>query len=459
MAFDVDGAKKEGYSDSEIADYLSKQNSNFDVQGALKAGYSLKEIADHTSQSGGSENQKGTLDKAVDIANAVKAPFEKVGNAVGQALQPGMQVAQQAMQGTIPGMGMQAMNGIQNLFQKGGEAAAQTLPNGVSMAPGQQIKTSPEVAGAVGTGLAMTPQIAMAAQGIAEAPQAAQALSDMGSTAMSPLRRIATTMVGPGEAAQRVAGNAMMDTANAGVNTANDALSAAKQVPQDLASAKAELPQVQSRMAQLPSQREALVAKAGKNIQSLEAPLGSIDSEKIAQLTSDPAKASARVQKLQNIASKGSDYIANNMTASDIRLNRQFLQEVARNPAVKLEGAQASQLNTAFGEAMDKHIPGYKDALDVYKQAQTALEDVPNVKAQELGNLRSQIKDMETSFTNSKLSAQDAVKKAALNVKQITSKVNAMVDQGKLSDVYRQRLLYAIGGAGLAAGGKTLMGK
>ena len=46
MAFDVEAARKEGYSDKEIADYLGGQRK-FDVTGAIKEGYSPSEIIDH----------------------------------------------------------------------------------------------------------------------------------------------------------------------------------------------------------------------------------------------------------------------------------------------------------------------------------------------------------------------------------------------------------------------------
>ncbi len=81
-----------------------------------------------------------------------------------------------------------------------------------------------------------------------------------------------------------------------------------------------------------------------------------------------------------------------------------------------------------------------------------ALDEVPNVKAGELGKLRSQIKDMQDSFTNSKLSAADSVRKANLNVKQIMQKADQMVNEGKLSDVYRQNLLKALGVGALGTG-------
>lgn len=48
MAFDIEGARKSGYTDSEIADYLS-QESKFDAAGARSAGYSDSEIIKHLS--------------------------------------------------------------------------------------------------------------------------------------------------------------------------------------------------------------------------------------------------------------------------------------------------------------------------------------------------------------------------------------------------------------------------
>jgi len=46
MAFDVEGARRAGYSDSEITDFLGKENK-FDVNAARKAGYSDSELVQH----------------------------------------------------------------------------------------------------------------------------------------------------------------------------------------------------------------------------------------------------------------------------------------------------------------------------------------------------------------------------------------------------------------------------
>ena len=46
MAFDYLGARKEGYSDEEIASHLAS-SSGFDISGAVESGYSYSEIAQH----------------------------------------------------------------------------------------------------------------------------------------------------------------------------------------------------------------------------------------------------------------------------------------------------------------------------------------------------------------------------------------------------------------------------
>lgn len=63
MAFDYEGAKKAGYTDSEIADHLAKQ-SGFDVAGARKSGYSDADIVQHlTKSSAPVKSEPTTLDQ------------------------------------------------------------------------------------------------------------------------------------------------------------------------------------------------------------------------------------------------------------------------------------------------------------------------------------------------------------------------------------------------------------
>lgn len=76
MAFDVDGARKAGYSDAEIANHLAS-SAKFDLAGARKAGYSDAEILDHLKPSAqkDAESPKGTGSAILDGANAVGSGF------------------------------------------------------------------------------------------------------------------------------------------------------------------------------------------------------------------------------------------------------------------------------------------------------------------------------------------------------------------------------------------------
>ncbi len=60
MAFDIEGARKAGYSDAEIAQYLGQQSS-FDTDAALKSGYSPSEVIGHLLSSGKSSNQADSI--------------------------------------------------------------------------------------------------------------------------------------------------------------------------------------------------------------------------------------------------------------------------------------------------------------------------------------------------------------------------------------------------------------
>ena len=72
MGFDVQGARKEGYSDREIADYLASQEK-FDVKGARKEGYSDGEIIGYLA---GSEQKKKETYTGPTTFEAKVAPQE-----------------------------------------------------------------------------------------------------------------------------------------------------------------------------------------------------------------------------------------------------------------------------------------------------------------------------------------------------------------------------------------------
>ena len=84
MAFDVEAARKEGYSDKEIADYLGGQRK-FDVTGAIKEGYSPSEIIDHLNpKEAGDESNlvRGFTDYGPQMKSTLGAAEAMVGQGI-----------------------------------------------------------------------------------------------------------------------------------------------------------------------------------------------------------------------------------------------------------------------------------------------------------------------------------------------------------------------------------------
>lgn len=65
--FDYEGAKKAGYTDDQIADYLAQSRPNFDVKGAIKAGHSLSDVNEHLN---GLSLEKPKKEERSNIAKA-----------------------------------------------------------------------------------------------------------------------------------------------------------------------------------------------------------------------------------------------------------------------------------------------------------------------------------------------------------------------------------------------------
>lgn len=90
MAFDIEGAKKAGYSDQEIESYLSKKQATsekpFDVEGAKKAGYSDKEIEQYLAKKQPKQPEKPKLQEPATLKGSAQAFGSGFGGGVGGAI-------------------------------------------------------------------------------------------------------------------------------------------------------------------------------------------------------------------------------------------------------------------------------------------------------------------------------------------------------------------------------------
>lgn len=104
MPFDVEGAKKAGYSDAEIADHLAKISS-FDAAGARKAGYTDDQIIGHLSMTGekpaqqakpqgfGAQLQSAIEEVPRQLGLTARHSIEGVTGAMGFAVDPFLNMA------------------------------------------------------------------------------------------------------------------------------------------------------------------------------------------------------------------------------------------------------------------------------------------------------------------------------------------------------------------------------
>jgi len=78
MKFDIDSARKSGYSDDEIAQYLATQN-NFDLSGAIKSGYSSQEIISHLAEPVAPQpSKRDVVDNPLNPAKAERGIIQRV---------------------------------------------------------------------------------------------------------------------------------------------------------------------------------------------------------------------------------------------------------------------------------------------------------------------------------------------------------------------------------------------
>jgi hypothetical protein len=92
VAFDVEGARKAGYSDAEIASYLGAE-SKFDVGGARKSGYADSEIIAHLAAGETPPKKPSTVEKLADAVTGKSRETQDDAGAAGLGRHAGAEPA------------------------------------------------------------------------------------------------------------------------------------------------------------------------------------------------------------------------------------------------------------------------------------------------------------------------------------------------------------------------------
>ena len=208
MNFDIEGARKAGYSDSEIADHLAS-SAKFDSAAARKAGYSDAEIIGHLGQKAAPEAPQkpelmqrmqnvaaGALRGAGSIGATLMTPYDLL---VGNTKSLGNPERRQGMDDALASLGVQTDSTGYGVGKLGGEIAG-TLGVGPALAGGARaLGAAPTAVNAL--------QSAGFSTGAEVAPNALARLADMGT------RVVAGGLVGGASAG-------MVDPSTAGAGAA-----------------------------------------------------------------------------------------------------------------------------------------------------------------------------------------------------------------------------------------------
>ncbi len=348
MPFDIDSARKAGYNDAEIGDFLSKQNANFDVGGAIKAGYSVDEIASKLNKPSVGQTVSGAVSSVTN--NPAYAENPMVG-------------------------AFRADQGLHTLADKGGGLIAKSLSN---------MGLDPNMAVAVGKAFSSIPTMAEMAAGSNPGVEGGKAVLNAASAATGALKE------GLGGVVDAVKG------------TGNDAVAA-------LTERQASLPLQQA--AKKASLAE-LKTQAGAAIQAAEkkAGIGLSDTStaNIRSMIDTPAKITSFADKAGSLADKGAETLSQKATTNVLQMYRKAAEQAIEKAGPDMTPGALNKLyqtKQVFTDAIGLQHPEFAEAMGRYKdvvqaekampglnQTETLTNQLATVKAQNLARKQAAIR-------------------------------------------------------------------
>lgn len=174
MAFDVEGARKAGYSDAEIADHLA-QTSKFDLSGAKKAGYTDAEIVQHLASA--PAPGASTASKVMQQVGNLGAGLLRGAGSIGATILAPVDMAKDALDGK--GLSLES----NRARRKDMDDALRSLGADTDSLAYQGAKLGAEVAGTLGVGGGIANVAARIPGVVAAAPNLLNAIRTAGMSA------------------------------------------------------------------------------------------------------------------------------------------------------------------------------------------------------------------------------------------------------------------------------------
>ncbi len=442
MPFDIAAARKAGYSDSDISDFLAKQHSNFDVQGAMKAGYSVDEIATRLDKPKDGIVSK-VMSKAADISPELVNPVNMI---------PGVAAAK---------IGNAALSAVDEGYNKMGDMAAEAIDQGGK---------HPYLSSAVGGTIKNIPAGVMAADALANVGGLAKGTTEVGKmikggakAAVSKLQSMADTLMGPGEKASMLEAERMTQPAREGVASLKTALKGASNPTPELMKTQEAQAGLKDKFNVVKDALTGLKSKAGKKIGELETGAGlkfNELSDRAKEILSNPQVLGHRASSYGRIVEQGPEQLASKMDLQTLQDHKKFITAaLKRNDLSDATRVNLSKAKPVFDRAIDTQVPGLKQQVDEFRIIDQQLKNLPKAQKAEADSLRLSIKRQQNTIRAGKIKTQGELQQAQMRLDDLNKQAETLIQKGQRRDIVRGRIKNAAIGTAVAAGAPTLLKK
>lgn len=301
------------------------------------------------------------------------------------------------------------------------------------------------IAGAVaGTGIAMAPDIAMAAQGIAEAPEAAAALTKGGKAIGNRVGNFIDILKAPGQEESQLAANEMMQkfVPNQAQNKLRQLATSMMQEPvENIQAAKSGLAEILAQQDDKAAQLEQMRLSAGKQIGQAETELAPKfkSTPEFENFIADRQKVATFAQKLNHLGDMSPEAIQAKYSDADLISFRKIAQEASKKGTLSDIGTtDLNTINQQASKALEVSSQKLGIARSTYKGIVDKIDGLPaETKARtaaykryildeqgKLNTIKSQIKELSVAAKNAD----------AQELADIQTKTNALVKKGLQHD-------------------------
>lgn len=325
----------------------------------------------------------------------------------------------------------------------------------------------PYLGAAAGTAIAKAPDIAMAAQGISDAPAIAEGVTALGRGAadlagkgIAKLSDFAKVLTGPnGEEAAIQAKNYLEQNAPRAAQKVQELMAPQIESAQNaIAKLKDSIVKLPVEQAQKQEMLEGLQKAAGKAIGEAEdnAGFGFKTTPEFEEARKDPKAIQSLAETMSQYAKTGPEGLANDIDPKVLQYNRKLAQE-ADSELSNLGNASLQAGREAATQALEKLSTEFKLARAKYLDITNSLDSLPTEMLEKKAALKSGIIDAQSNLTNLKSQAKELAQAAksadAEQLLKVKEQANNIAMQGATHDKYMDYIKTLIYGGAATAGG------